>query len=162
MLNFEKMEKFEYRAYIKTRVLFGVTATEISNELKSVHGDDAPEYRTVAKWAALFKAGRESLEDDPRSGRPITVYIPANIELVRAIIERNPNATFDEIAAESSINRFTLGEIIHLALRLRKLTSRWVPHDLTDANRRERVAACRETLAKFEGGKWRCYHRCDV
>ena len=119
MLNFEKMEKFEYRAYIKTRVLFGVTATDISNELKSVHDDDAPEYLTVAKWAALFKASRESLEDDPRSGRPITVYIPAIIELVRAIIERNPNATFDEIAAESSINRFTLGEIIHLELRLR-------------------------------------------
>ena len=81
------------------------------------------------------------------------MYIPANIELVRAIIEKNPNATFDEITADSSINRFTLGEIIHLALRLSKLTSGWVPHDLTDANRRERVAACRETLAKFEEGK---------
>ena len=44
------------------------------------------------------------------------MYIPANIELVPTIIEGNPNATFEDIAAESSINRFTLGKIIHLAL----------------------------------------------
>ena len=42
---------------------------------------------------------------------------------------------------------------------MRKLTSRWVPHDLSDANRRERIEACRENLAKFKEGKWRL---CDV
>ena len=35
-------------------------------------GDDAPDLSTVQKWAADFKRGRESLEDDSRSGRPAT------------------------------------------------------------------------------------------
>ena len=59
------MDKIEFRAYIKTRALLGITAVDITNELKLVHGDLAPEYRTVAKWSALFKAGREDLADDP-------------------------------------------------------------------------------------------------
>ena len=32
-------------------------------------------------------------------------------------------------------------------------------HDLTDKNRKDRVDACRENLAKFKEGKWRL---CDV
>ena len=35
----------------------------------------------------------ESLEDDPRLGRPQTTYTVENIELVRAIIEEDPHAT---------------------------------------------------------------------
>lgn len=83
------MEKFEYRAYIKTRALLGIPANEITNELQLVHGDNAPQYSTVAKWAALFKAGREDLEDDPRSGRPITSFTQANIDLVHEIVQAN-------------------------------------------------------------------------
>ena len=62
------MEKFEYRPYIKTRALLGISATEISKELILVHGDQAPKYSTVVKWTALFRDGRDNLDDDPRSG----------------------------------------------------------------------------------------------
>ena len=105
---------------------------------------DAPKYSTVAKWAALFKQSRESLEDDPRSGRPITTHTQANIDRVRQIIEINPHSTYDDIEAETSINRYTLNEIIHQSLRMRKLASRWIPHVLTEKNRQDRVEACRE------------------
>ena len=153
------MEKVEYRAYIKTRTLLGISATEISKELESAHGTQAPKYSTVAKWTALFREGRIDLNDDPRSGRQITVHTAANIEFVRQIIEADPHSTFDDIIAQSSINRYTLGSIIHDSLRLRKLVSRWIPHDLSEKNRKERVEACQENLAKFKEGKWRL---CDV
>ena len=44
-------------------------------------------------------------------------------------------------------------------LKMRKLTSRWVPHELTEKNRQDRVRVCEENLAKFKDGKWRL---CDV
>ncbi|XP_065658621.1 protein GVQW3-like [Hydra vulgaris] len=128
------MEKFEYRAYIKTCALLGVLAQAISNELVLVHGNQAPKYSTVAKWATLLKDGRESLKDDPRSGHPRTTHTAENIERVRAIIEENLHATHDIIKALTSINRFTINEIIYNALKNRKLTSRWIPHELTDQN----------------------------
>ena len=149
-----KMEKIEYRAYIKTRALLGTQATDIHKELVVVWGDNAPSYSTVAMWAPRYKSGRETLEDDPRSGRPITEFTTANIERVRQLLEEDPHSTYDEMEVETSLSRWTLHEIIHVALRMRKLTSRWVPHDLTDEQRKRRVDACKQILAKFEEGKW--------
>ena len=40
-------------------------------------------------------------------------------------------------------------------LKMKKLTSRWVPHKLTEKNRNDRVRMCEENLAKFKEGKWR-------
>ena len=47
------------------------------------------------------------LEDDPRSGRPITTYTPANIELVRLVIEAEPHSTYDDIEAETHVRNKT-------------------------------------------------------
>jgi histone-lysine N-methyltransferase SETMAR len=153
------MEKFYFRSYIQTRNRLGIKAVDIFKELQQAHGTQAPCYSTVQKWTALFAAGRESIEDDPRSGRPITAHTEANIELVRQIIEEDPHSTYNEIEALSSLNQNTIHSIIHESLQLRKITSRWVPHMLTEENRKERVASCRENLAMFNEGKWRL---CDV
>ena len=68
------MDKIEYRAYIKTRALLGITAVDITNELKLVHGDLAPEYSTVANWAALFKAVRRLGRRSPLRMTNYNVY----------------------------------------------------------------------------------------
>ncbi|XP_065674068.1 protein GVQW3-like [Hydra vulgaris] len=153
------MEKFEYRAYIKTRALLVVSAQAITDELVLVHGNQARKYSTVAKWATLFKDGRESLKDDPRSGHPQTTYTTESIKRVRGIIEENPHATHNKIEVLTSINRFTINEIIHNALKKRKLISRWIPHELTDQNRKNRVEASKENLALFRNGLLRL---CDI
>ena len=36
---------------------------------------------------------------------------------------------------------------------------RWLPHQLTAEQRKERVKLCRENLAKFRAGSWRL---CDI
>ena len=52
----------------------------------STLGDDAPALSTVKKWAAEFKRGRESLEDDPRSGRSSTATTQENIDRIHQIV----------------------------------------------------------------------------
>jgi transposase len=39
-------------------------------KFRKVYGDSPPSFSTINKWAAEFKRGRTSLEDDPREGRP--------------------------------------------------------------------------------------------
>ncbi|CAF1405191.1 unnamed protein product, partial [Rotaria sp. Silwood1] len=39
------------------------------------------------------------------------------------------------------------------------ITSRWVPHELTDEQKQQGVQFCRENLAKFQTGSWRL---CDI
>jgi len=40
-----------------------------------------------------------------------------------------------------------------------QVTSRWVPYQLSEQNKADRVRICRDNLAKFEDEKWRL---CDV
>jgi len=154
-----KMEKEFNRHYIKIRCKLGVAPVNIHKELELALGDSAPSYRTVARWASEFNSGREDVKDDPRSGRPVTTVTPANIERIRQLIDEDPHITYDEIEAETLINKFSIHEIIHGALKLKKVTSRWVPHELTLKNRQDRVKICQENLAIYRDGPGRL---CDI
>ena len=47
-----------------------------------VYGDSSPSFSTIKKWAAEFKRGRTSLENDPREGSPKSATPPEIIEQV--------------------------------------------------------------------------------
>jgi len=64
------MDKIEYRAVIKFFVKEGLTPNEIHSKFIKVYGDSSPSFSTIKKWAAEFKRGCTSLEDDPREGHP--------------------------------------------------------------------------------------------
>ena len=66
------MQKQEYGAVIKFLAKKGLNAIDIHEELVSVYGDDCCSRSTVERWTREFRMGRESLEDDDRSGRPST------------------------------------------------------------------------------------------
>ena len=93
----------------------------------------------------------ERFEDDPRSGQPITKYIQENIEAI--LINEDPHSTYDDIEVLTSLSNGTIFSIIIGSVKLWKVTSRWVPHFLTEQKRKERVEACRENLRMFNKGK---------
>ena len=64
----------EQRAYIKIRTLLGVAPVDIKAALDKVYGDQTESYTTITRWCVRFKQGRESLEDDPRLGRPLSAF----------------------------------------------------------------------------------------
>ncbi|XP_045445715.1 histone-lysine N-methyltransferase SETMAR-like [Melitaea cinxia] len=74
------LTKFEHRAVIKFLVKKGKTAKEIFEETSSVYGESGTSSATVKRWTRLFQQGRETLEDDLRSGRPNTAVTDENIE----------------------------------------------------------------------------------
>ncbi|CAF0989544.1 unnamed protein product [Rotaria sp. Silwood1] len=77
------MEKQYIRSYIKTRCLLGLTATQIPDELATAYGQDVVSYCTVTRWIQRFSNERESLEDNPRRGRPLSAIIQQNIDAKR-------------------------------------------------------------------------------
>ena len=66
------MDKIWHRGVIRYLQKKELTTKKIHADMVSTLGDDAPALSTVKKWAAEFKKGRKSLEDDLRSGRPST------------------------------------------------------------------------------------------
>jgi hypothetical protein len=80
----KNMEKVYFRFYIKTQYKSGKQAIEIFNYVITNYNDQAPSNASVARWVTLSKNGRESVDDNPRSGRPITGITQDNIKaLVR-------------------------------------------------------------------------------
>ena len=64
------MDKKESRAVIKYLHKKGMKTKEIHDDMVKTLGEDSPCYSTVKKWVADFKRGRESTDDDARTGRP--------------------------------------------------------------------------------------------
>jgi len=81
-----KIYKIEYRAVIKFSVKEGLTPNKIHSKFIKVYGDSSPSFSTIKKWAAEFKRGRTSLEDDPREGRPKSATTPEIIEQVHDMV----------------------------------------------------------------------------
>jgi hypothetical protein len=127
------MEKEYIRAYTKTQFLLDLTATEMHHELINAYEHDCVSFSTVAQWVRRFTSGRESFEDNPRIGRPVTAITQANIHAVEELINDDPHISIDYIAAMLDISHGSVDTILKHHLYLRKISSRWVPHSLTQA-----------------------------
>jgi hypothetical protein len=77
---------FKQRCAIKFCVKLGETGNETSNQLKQTYGEHAVSTSQVFKWFKAFSEGRESIKDEPHSGRPSTSKTDNNVEKVRAFV----------------------------------------------------------------------------
>ena len=87
----------EQRVYCKIRAQLGFPPTEIHADLQNVYGNGALKYATVCKWVHHFNDGQESIENDPRVGRPVSVLTEKNIATVKTLIREDARYTVQEI-----------------------------------------------------------------
>ena len=95
--------------------------------------------RRVFEWARRFSKGRTSIEDDQRSGRPVTKTDQDHVERVRKLISEDARITCDSAAEQLDISHVTAHQVITSVLGLRKLDVKFVPHLLTEEQKRNRV-----------------------
>jgi hypothetical protein len=74
----------EQRYAIKFCVKLKKSATETFASLTEAYGDATLSRTMVFIFFIAFKEGRENVEDDPRSGRPISSTNDENVEVVRS------------------------------------------------------------------------------
>ena len=87
----------EQRVYCKIRAQLGFPPTEFHADLQKVYGNGALKYATVCKWVRRFNDGHESVEIDPRVGRPVSVLTEKNVATVKTLIEEDTHYTVQEI-----------------------------------------------------------------
>ena len=151
------MDKTHIRFYIFTRFKLGFNATQIHEELRGAWSDGYVSYTTVAEWVHRFKQGRTSVEDDPRVGRSVTEATDQNIEVIRTLIDENPHISIRYMVFETGSSYGNINRIIHDELKLKKLCAKWVPHQLTEKCKQQRMEISQENLAKLESSQWRLY-----
>jgi histone-lysine N-methyltransferase SETMAR len=68
-------------------------------------------FSTIKKWAAQFKHGRTSLEDDSREGRPKIATTPKFMEQVHDMVLDDRRMKVREIAETIDISKERVGYI---------------------------------------------------
>jgi histone-lysine N-methyltransferase SETMAR len=104
----------------------------------------------VYRWFKAFTNGLVNVKDRNRSGRPQTAISSRNIAAVKTLIEDDARYTVREIAYYLNLSTGTIQTILTKELNLRKVCTRWVPHLLTEDQKKERVRLANETLKIFK------------
>ena len=105
LVTFAMQENIEQRYAIKFCVKLNKSATETFTSVTEAYGDATVSSTMVFKWHKAFKEGRENVEDDPRSGRPISSTNDSYVEVVRAVMEKDRRLSFRMIAEETGLNK---------------------------------------------------------
>jgi histone-lysine N-methyltransferase SETMAR len=113
------MDKIEYRAVIKFFVKEGLMPNEIYLKFTKVYEDSSPLFSTIKKWAAEFKRGRTSLEDDPREGRPKSATTPEIIEQMHDMVLDDWWIKVREIVETVGISKECVKYILHEELGMK-------------------------------------------
>ncbi|XP_053994654.1 histone-lysine N-methyltransferase SETMAR-like isoform X2 [Hylaeus volcanicus] len=75
-------ERVQIRAFILYEFKLGSKAANLARRICSVCGEGAVSERTAQKWFKRFKEGNESVDDEPRSGRPSVIKDEKFIEYI--------------------------------------------------------------------------------
>ena len=130
----------------------GKTFQECFQSLKHCFGDQSPSEATIFRWFRQFMSGARTMEDDDRCGRITTTVTPEDVPRVESLIKKDPKMAYAEIHI-MKISSGSLTRILHYSLGVRKRCTRWVPHILSEEQKRGRVNWYIRMLRKFDGGR---------
>ncbi|UYV66671.1 hypothetical protein LAZ67_4002504 [Cordylochernes scorpioides] len=116
------------------------------NGLSADHEPRSMSCPTARARAAKFKAGRISIEDDPRQARPKFQRTDENVQKITDLIKENPRTTLLELEQDTGISKTTIGRIVTEDLKLKKTPAKFIPRFLTNEQKLCRLATCEDML----------------
>ena len=75
-----------------------------------------------------------------------------DIGAVEKMVREDAHVTYKDIEASLRIGSGSVVKILYTYLRVSKVSSRWVPHNLTDGQKVTRMEWCHEMLRRFNSG----------
>jgi len=145
------MSKVEYRAVIKFLSKEGFAPAVIKQRLDGVYVEASPSFSTVKEWAKQFRLGTESVEDEPREGRPVEVVTEE--KSIEEELLSDKRLTLKEISVRLEIPKTTVIRIIHEDLHTKKVSARWVTRLLSSIQKEHRSTYCQKILELCRGNQ---------
>jgi histone-lysine N-methyltransferase SETMAR len=141
-------ENLRFYVYAKTKR--GKSPTNIHQQLEEAEIGPLPSLRTIQRWSESFKdSSRTSLTDVPHSGRPKSATTDDNVALVKRLIDEMPRQSTRSLADDTGLSKNTIHRILTEELGLRKMCSTWVPHNLSEANKQDRILCAQSFIEHF-------------
>jgi histone-lysine N-methyltransferase SETMAR len=117
---------------------------DVVRRLERAFGQEAPSKMAVCRYFKRFSEGDESVEDKPRSGRPVEF----DYDKLIALVEEDNRLSTADIAARLACSYNTAAVHLETLGLVRKL-GRWIPHKLTTDQRVTRVAISQHLLSQI-------------
>ncbi|CAN7938004.1 unnamed protein product [Ixodes hexagonus] len=145
------MDQFlEQRYTIKFCVKLGKNGAETLEMLRKAYGDDAMKQSQTFMWHKRFREGRESVNDDDRSGRPSTSQTDDSVRKVRQVLDKDRRLSVRMIAERCGIPKTIVHRILTGDLQMSKACAKMVPKVLTSEMKEERLLKCQELHERYE------------
>ncbi|XP_015905835.2 protein GVQW3-like [Parasteatoda tepidariorum] len=128
--------------------------------LEKCFGYDSLKKTVIHQWHERFKSGRESIEDDERSGRSSTSKTDENIDKLKEMLVNNHKLTIREIAESLNISYGPVQDILVNDLGLRRVAAKLEPKDLNFMQKRDCVDVARGMIPAFLGNNCTQLHLC--
>ena len=114
----------------------GKSVSDTHGDMKRVYGDGAPTLSTVSNWYGRYEGETPNLDDRPRSGRQKDRDLATH---VANVVEEEPHASSRRIAELLGSSKDTVVSVVKDELGLRFFHLKWVPHELSVAQKEQRV-----------------------
>jgi hypothetical protein len=97
------------------------STTETLEMFREAFGEHSLSWAVVFEWHSRYRAGQVSVEDDKRSGRPITSKTTENVEKIRELINENCCRAVSELTDTIGISYGVCQEILTENLNMRHI-----------------------------------------
>ncbi|KAJ4437672.1 hypothetical protein ANN_17817 [Periplaneta americana] len=118
--------------------------------MQQVYGEDAVSRSVVFRWHRRFLQGRDSLEDDVRTGRPQTIRTERKIQEVATLVRANCSQSVDDIEATVGVSHGTCYKILSDDLNMSRVTQHSVPRILSQDQRDDRMTICGDLISSAD------------
>lgn len=140
----------EQRGCIKFCSKNEINATKTFQMMQTAFVDQCLSRKNIFKWYKLFQEGRESIEDEARSGRPSTSVTPGNVQTIKEKVMENRHLTVRELADDVGISIGSVDAILSDVLGLKRLSAKLIPKSLDFLQKQHRIDVAKEMLEQVE------------
>ena len=106
-------------------------------------------HRTVCRWVPQFSAGQQQMKDATPLCRPATTTTKGNIEKIRIVLKTDARFTVRQLARMTNLSLARVHGILKKHLKFRKINARWIPHLLTDKQKRTLLTMAKKNLKMY-------------
>jgi [histone H3]-lysine36 N-dimethyltransferase SETMAR len=139
------MEKSKLRTVLEYEFRCGTKAADAVRNVNRVFGEGSTNKMTVGRWYTKFSKGDFNLTNEPR-GKPEP---KVNNDDLLAAVESDPSQTAAELAQMFKVSKSTILEHLHAIHKVKKL-DKWVPRDLSNSNKMQRIQVCISLLTRHK------------
>ena len=139
----------EQRAVVRFLWAKRLSTADIHKEMLPVYAEKCLSRKAVFSWVNKFKRGRAKIVDESRSGRPVQIATDGTVQRVNDLVMGDRRVTIDCVANVIGCSHGSAYSIMHEQLNYRKVCSRWVPRDLNDENKMNRMGLSLHHLCRY-------------